>query len=126
MECVDDIIVAGERHFRHALLSYMKDYSRHAAMRLNIESRLTRKAGFPLGCWRSDYNGSRPHSQIGRTTSSEFASIFHPRRDLALRYADGSPGRLGMSSPRKIAGLATSLCRPKLSFVQRGKGVAQD
>lgn len=38
-----------------------------------------------LGCWRADYNGSRPHSQIGWKTPSEFASFFHPRRDLALR-----------------------------------------
>jgi putative transposase len=48
------------------------------------------QARVALGCWRSDYNGSRPHSQIGWRTPSEFASIFHPRRDLALRYADGS------------------------------------
>jgi putative transposase len=43
-----------------------------------------------LGCWRADYNGSRPHSQLGWKTPSEFAFTFHPRRDLALRYAKGS------------------------------------
>jgi len=43
-----------------------------------------------LGCWRADYNGSRPHSQLGWSTPSEFAFFFHPRRDLALRYAEGS------------------------------------
>jgi putative transposase len=48
------------------------------------------QARVALGGWRSDYNGSRPHSQIGWRTPSEFASIFHPRRDLALRDADGS------------------------------------
>jgi putative transposase len=43
-----------------------------------------------LGCWRADYNGSRPHSQLGWKTPSEFAFTFHPRRELALRYAKGS------------------------------------
>ena len=48
------------------------------------------QARVALGNWRADYNGARPHSQIGWKTPSEFASIFHPRRDLALRYAEGS------------------------------------
>ena len=48
------------------------------------------QARVALGCWRADYNGSRPHSQLGWKTSSEFAFTFHPRRDLALRYAKGS------------------------------------
>ena len=48
------------------------------------------QARIALGCWRVDYNDARPHSQLGWKTPSEFASIFHPRRDLALRYADGS------------------------------------
>ena len=26
-----------------------------------------------LGCWRADYNGSRPHSNLGWKTPSEFA-----------------------------------------------------
>ena len=43
-----------------------------------------------LGCWRVDYNDSRPHSQLGWKTPSEFAFTCHPRRDLALRYAEGS------------------------------------
>ena len=43
-----------------------------------------------LGCWRADYNDARPHSQLGWSTPSEFAFTFHPRRDLALRYAEGS------------------------------------
>ena len=38
-----------------------------------------------LGSWRSDYNGSRPHSAIGWQTPSAFAATFHPRRDLPLR-----------------------------------------
>ena len=43
-----------------------------------------------LGCWRADYNDTRPHSQLGWKTPSEFAFIFHPRREPALRYAEGS------------------------------------
>ncbi|MDH2356491.1 MULTISPECIES: IS3 family transposase [unclassified Bradyrhizobium] len=43
-----------------------------------------------LGCWRADYNDTRPHSQLGWRTPSEFAMTCHPRRDLALRYAEGS------------------------------------
>jgi putative transposase len=39
---------------------------------------------------RADYNGSRPHSQLGWKTPSELAFTFHPRRDLALRHAKGS------------------------------------
>ncbi|WP_035723648.1 IS3 family transposase, partial [Bradyrhizobium sp. ARR65] len=31
-----------------------------------------------------------PHSQLGWKTPSEFAFTCHPRRDLALRYAEGS------------------------------------
>jgi hypothetical protein len=27
-----------------------------------------------LRCWRADYNGSRPHSQLGWKTSSEFGA----------------------------------------------------
>src|SRR5271168_4674440 len=48
------------------------------------------QARVALGCWRADYNGSRPHSQLGWKTPAEFAFTFHPRRDLALRYAKGS------------------------------------
>jgi putative transposase len=42
-----------------------------------------------LGWWRADYNGSRPHSQLGWRTPSEFA-FCHPRRELALRNSEGS------------------------------------
>lgn len=48
------------------------------------------QARVALGCWLADYNGSRPHSQLGWRTPSEFALTFHPRRKLALRYANGS------------------------------------
>jgi putative transposase len=43
-----------------------------------------------LRCWRADYNDHRPHSKLGWKTPSEFARTCHPRRDLALRYAEGS------------------------------------
>jgi putative transposase len=43
-----------------------------------------------LGCWRADYNDARLHSGLGWKTPSEFAFTCHPRRDLALRYAEGS------------------------------------
>jgi putative transposase len=48
------------------------------------------QARVALGCWRADYNDARPHSQLRWRTPSEFAFTFHPRRDLALRYAKGS------------------------------------
>jgi hypothetical protein len=65
------------------------------------------QARVALGCWRADYNGSRPHSQLGWKTPSEFAFTFHPRRDLALRYAKGSaPAPVAptaqQGNPRKI------------------------
>ncbi|MGY4427587.1 transposase InsO family protein [Bradyrhizobium sp. F1.13.1] len=48
------------------------------------------QARVTLGCWRVDYNDTRPHSQLGWKTPSEFAMTCHPRLDLALRYAEGS------------------------------------
>ena len=56
-----------------------------------------------LGYWRTDYNGSRSHSQLGWKTPSEFAFTFHPRRDLALRYAKGSgPAPVAHTAERAI------------------------
>ena len=43
-----------------------------------------------LANWRTDYNTSRPHSQIGWRTPAEFAATFPPRRALALRQMSGS------------------------------------
>ncbi|MDA9481337.1 integrase [Bradyrhizobium sp. CCBAU 11445] len=48
------------------------------------------QARVELGHWRADYNDTRPHSQLGWKTPSEFAFTCNPRRDLALRYDDGS------------------------------------
>ncbi|MCA1538096.1 IS3 family transposase, partial [Bradyrhizobium sp. NBAIM03] len=48
------------------------------------------QARVELGHCRADYNDTRPHSQLGWKTPSEFAFTCNPRRDLALRYADGS------------------------------------
>ena len=43
-----------------------------------------------LQAWRRDYNERRPHSKLDWLTPSAFASTLLPRRDLALRYAQGS------------------------------------
>ncbi len=40
--------------------------------------------------WRLDYNGRRPHSQLGWQTPNEFASTFNPCRELALRKIESS------------------------------------
>ena len=48
------------------------------------------QARVALGSWRADYNDARQHSQLGWKTPSEFATTCNPRRDLALRYAEGS------------------------------------
>ncbi|SPP98358.1 transposase (fragment) [Bradyrhizobium vignae] len=48
------------------------------------------QARVALGCWRADYNDTRPDSRLGWRTPSEFAITCNPRRDLALRYAEGS------------------------------------
>ncbi|MBR0719860.1 DUF2924 domain-containing protein [Bradyrhizobium liaoningense] len=48
------------------------------------------QARVALGCWRADYNDARPHSRLGWKTPSEFAITCNPRRDLTLRYAEGS------------------------------------
>ncbi|WP_156433950.1 integrase core domain-containing protein, partial [Bradyrhizobium retamae] len=54
------------------------------------ETLFTSLARVALGCWRADYNNTRPYSRLGWKTPSEFAFTRHPRRDLALRYAEGS------------------------------------
>jgi putative transposase len=48
------------------------------------------QARIALRRWRADYNGSRPHSQLGWKTPSEFARTFQPKRELALRSMNGS------------------------------------
>ncbi len=71
-----------------------------------------------LGCWHADYNGSRPHSQLGWKTPSEFAFTFHPRRDLALRYAKASaPGQIRLGRTQnwiKLGGKINFACRLQL------------
>jgi putative transposase len=62
------------------------------------------QARVALGCWRADYNGSRPHAQLGWKTPSEFAFTFYPCRELALRYAKGSaPAPIPPTSHNPIA-----------------------
>ena len=48
------------------------------------------QARIALAVWRADYYGARPHTKLGWQTPAAFAATFHPRRDLALRPADGS------------------------------------
>ena len=43
-----------------------------------------------LETWRGDYNTERPHSKIGWQTPASYAATFSPRRDLELRYIEGS------------------------------------
>jgi len=57
------------------------------------------QARVTLRCWQADYNDARPHSRLGWKTPSEFAFTCHPRRDLALRYAEGS-------APAPVASIA--------------------
>ncbi|MGY3294403.1 putative transposase [Bradyrhizobium sp. LM3.6] len=40
------------------------------------------QARVALGCWRADYNRTRPHSQLGWRTPSEFAITCHPRAGI--------------------------------------------
>jgi putative transposase len=43
-----------------------------------------------LETWRRDYNERRPHSKLGWQTPQNYTANFRPRREPALRYADGS------------------------------------
>lgn len=59
-----------------------------------------------LAIWRTDYNGSRPHSKLGWLTPSEFATTFVPRRASALRSLKSSaptpaahPAQKGKQTP---------------------------
>lgn len=55
-----------------------------------------------LAIWQADYNGSRPHSQLGWKTPAEFATTFNTRRALALRNAKSSapsPADQGKPNP---------------------------
>jgi putative transposase len=47
------------------------------------------QARMALAIWRVDYNNSRPHSQLGWRTPTEFAKTF-PRRGTALRNPTSS------------------------------------
>lgn len=53
-----------------------------------------------LAIWQADYNGSRPHSQLGWKTPAEFATTFNTRRAPALRNAKSSAPSPAASSPQ--------------------------
>lgn len=48
------------------------------------------QARVALGCWRTDYNDARPHSQLGWKTRRPSSLSPATHRDLVLRYAEGS------------------------------------
>jgi putative transposase len=81
--------IAPGRLMQNALIKSFKGRLRDGLLN---ETRFTSlaPARIALGCWRIDYNGSRPHFQFGWKTPSEFAFAFHPRRDPGLHYAKGS------------------------------------
>ncbi len=69
------------------------------------------QARVALGCWRADYNGSCPHSQLGWKTPSEYAFTFHragiwrcampraPRQLLSLPPPNRAIQKPGANSP---------------------------
>jgi putative transposase len=73
------------------------------------------QARVALGCWRADYNGSRPHSQLGWKTPSEYAFTFHPRRDLAPRYAKGADSCSSRPSKRNDAARRNGMMPPTIT-----------
>jgi putative transposase len=66
-----------------------------------------------LQAWRCDYNEQRPHSKLDWLTPSAFASTLFPRRDLALRYAQGS-------APDPVATVVRRLEPNRQSELQNG------
>ncbi|MCK1670389.1 transposase [Bradyrhizobium sp. 150] len=55
--------------------------------------RSTGRCCLALGCWRLDYNRTRPHSQLGWRTPSEFAMTCHPRRPTGRSQRQGRTPR---------------------------------
>jgi putative transposase len=87
--CVDWHYIAPGKPMQNAFIESFNGRLRDELLNETLFTSMA-QARFVLGCWRADYNGSRPHSQLGWRTPAEFAVTFHPRRDLALRYANGS------------------------------------
>jgi putative transposase len=87
--CVDWHYIAPGKPMQNAFIESFNGRLRDELLNETLFTSLA-QARVDLGCWRDDYNGSRPHSQLGWRTPAEFAVTFHPRRDLALRYANGS------------------------------------
>lgn len=70
------------------------------------------QARFALGCWRADYNGSRPHSQLGwRTPSGDTftpirAGIWRCAMPMAPRQLPSlPPSNRATQTPRANSGL---------------------
>lgn len=81
--------IAPGRPMQNAFIESFNGRLRDELLNETLFSSLT-QARVALGCWRADYNDARPHSQLGWRTPAEFTMTCYPRRDLALRYAEGS------------------------------------
>src|SRR5258708_5215768 len=95
--------IAPDKPMQNAFNAFIESFNGRLRDELLNETLFTSlaQARITLGYWRADYNGSRPHSELGGRTPSEFAFTFHPRRDLALRYAKGSAPDPGANPTRK-------------------------
>jgi putative transposase len=81
--------IAPGKPMQNAFIESFNGRLRHEMLNETLFTSLA-QARVALGCWRADYNDARPHSRLGWKTPSEFAVTCHPRRDLALRYVEGS------------------------------------
>ena len=86
-ECVDHIVVFGERHLRHVLLSYMSYYnSTRTHLSLNKDAPISRAA-----------------ETAGRILCRPILGGLHVRQDL-VSDRDSAPERIKRAALRKVAG----------------------
>ena len=77
--CVEWHYMAPGKPMQNAFIESFNGRLRDELLNETLFSSLA-QAGVALGCWRADYNGSRPHSQLGWKTPSEYAFTCNPRR----------------------------------------------
>lgn len=82
--------IAPGKPIQNAFIESFNGRLRHDLLKETLFSTLN-QARAALSIWRAHDNGSQPHSGLGWQTPSAFAVTFHPRRDLPLRPANGSP-----------------------------------
>lgn len=82
--------IAPGKPIQNAFIESFNGRLRHDLLKETLFSTLN-QARAALSIWRAHYNGSQPHSGLGWQTPSAFAVTFHPRRDLPLCPANGSP-----------------------------------